>query len=265
MSKTSPIVKLNKSPQVSIVTIVKNNENGLKETLKSISIQEYENWQLTIVVGESFDATLEHAKQYAVNEKRAKVVIQPDSGIYEAMNLGTRKISRNSEYVIYMNAGDQFNNSKAIKKLVHAIVVNRVGVVVGGYKIQNGKTYPQTAGNLSESRFAFARRGGCHQSMIYSVKAIKDLNYYNLDFKIASDHDLTLRVLRKSGGYRIPDIVSIVEGNGISDNNLSRLHREKQEIRARHFRRAPWIILIGKFWKNAYLAKQFVNVKFRKP
>ena len=264
MSESSPARYFKGSPGVAIITIVKNNERGLEATLDSILRQSYENWVLFIIVGESSDSTLDVAERFADFETRADLVIQGDSGIYEAMNLGSKKVGENSKYIIYMNAGDQFRDSLALNTLVCAIEKKKVGVVIGGYQIKNGKTYSQKSGKLSQMRFTFTRRGGCHQSMIYSAKILKTLNYYNLDFGIASDHDLTLRALKISKGYRIPDIVSIVEGNGISDNNLSKLHYEKQEIRGRHFGRRSIITLIGILWKNAYIAKKLLGGKFQK-
>jgi len=264
MSEPNPGRVFTHSAQVAIITIVKNNEFGLETTLKSILRQSYENWELFIVVGESSDSTLDVAERFADSETRANVVIQEDSGIYEAMNLGSKKAAENSKYLIYMNAGDQFRDSLSLNNLVQAIEKKKVGVIIGGYQIKNGKTYSQNTGKLSQIRFTFTRRGGCHQSMIYSAKILKTLNYYNVDFRIASDHDLTLRAIKMSKGYRIPDVVSIVEGNGISDNNLPELHKEKQEIRGEHFGRRSIITLIGILWKNVYIVKKLLDGKIQK-
>jgi glycosyltransferase involved in cell wall biosynthesis len=264
MSQTIPSEVCDCSPQVAIITIVKNNELGLKATLNSILRQSFENWVSFIVVGESSDSTLGVAERFADSETRASVVIQEDTGIYEAMNLGSKKAGENSKYLIYMNAGDQFRDSHALDNLVQAIEKKKVGVVIGGYQIKNGETYSQNSGKLSQFRFTFTRRGGCHQSMIYSAKILKTLNYYNVDFRIASDHDLTLRAIKLSKGYRIPETVSIVEGNGISDNNLLKLHQEKQEIREKHFGRRSMITLLGVLWKNVYIAKKLLGSKLQK-
>ena len=74
---------------VSVVTIVKDHEKGLRNTLKSLIIQEYENWESIVVVGDSSDKTYEVACEFADQDSGIKILRQSDKGIYQAMNLGT--------------------------------------------------------------------------------------------------------------------------------------------------------------------------------
>lgn len=255
MSDVNSNTLFEKVPLVSIITIAKNNALGLEKSLQSIRPQTYQNWKLLIVVGTSTDSTLEIAEEFCQLESRAQIILQTDSGIYQAMNLGTKEMDPKSKYVIYMNSGDQFQSTNSLLNLVKSISFHECGVVIGGYKIQNGKTFPQIEGTISEIEFTFSRRGGCHQSMIYSTEAIRLMGLYNTDYTIASDHDLTLKVLKNFGGWKISEIVSIVEGYGVSDRNLSKLHEEKQTIRRKHFGDKSWVFFAGFLWWFAFFVK----------
>jgi glycosyltransferase involved in cell wall biosynthesis len=250
---------------ISIITIVKNNVDGLTCTLKSIQKQNYVNWESLIVVGKSTDSTSEAAENFVEIEKRASLISQSSSGIYEAMNLGLENVSAFSKYVVFMNAGDEFNDSSSLSRMVSAIEIQNCGVVIGGYRIKEGKKYPQKEGRMNGFKFTFTPRGGCHQSMIYSLDALRKVGKFNLDYPIAADHALTLEIIRFSGGWRIIDIVSSVEGNGISDKNLETLHIEKQQIRSKHFQDSPWIAWVGYIWKNYYLIRKSLKKLKRKP
>lgn len=249
------------APLVSIITISKNNALGLEKSLQSIRYQTYQNWKLYIVVGTSTDSTQEIAEEFCEGVSKAQIILQTDSGIYQAMNLGTKKMDSKSKYVIYMNSGDQFQSSNSLSNLVNSISFHECGVVIGGYKIQNGKTYPQIEGSISEIDFTFTRRGGCHQSMIYSTEAVRLMGLYNTDYTIASDHDLTLKVIKHFKGWKTSEIVSIVEGDGVSDRNLSKLHKEKQAIRRKHFGDRSWVFFAGFLWWFAFLVKGIFNAR----
>ena len=49
---------------VSIVTIVKNNADGLARTLKSALAQDFSEWELIIVYGQSQDSTYKVASEF---------------------------------------------------------------------------------------------------------------------------------------------------------------------------------------------------------
>jgi glycosyltransferase involved in cell wall biosynthesis len=51
---------------VSIITVVRNNANGLARTLKSALAQDFSDWELIIVYGQSQDSTYEVASEFSM-------------------------------------------------------------------------------------------------------------------------------------------------------------------------------------------------------
>ncbi len=73
-------------PKVTVVTVVLNDPEGLKQTFKSIGEQTYENLEYIVIDGGSRAETLE-----VIHENLDKIDIwlsEPDRGIYDAMNKG---------------------------------------------------------------------------------------------------------------------------------------------------------------------------------
>ena len=243
-------------PEVTVITIVKNHEIGLSHTLDSLLCQTFQNWESVIVVGESTDGTLSIAEKYAREDSRFKVMAQIDSGIYEAMNLGVAKASTYSSYLNFMNAGDTFCEAGTLAELVKIANIEKVGLVIGGYKVKGFSTeYQQKRGILSDVGFTFSRRTGCHQSMLYSHQAALNAGAYNTKYRLAADHDFTLKILGQNGARKVELLVAEMEPGGLSDRWLKTLHREKQAIRREYFNEKPWVWLFGYVWQFAVLSK----------
>lgn len=72
---------------LSIITINRNNAQGLAKTLKSVTAQACRNFEHIIIDGASSDESVSVIKEYAENSQyQVKWISEPDSGIYNAMN-----------------------------------------------------------------------------------------------------------------------------------------------------------------------------------
>lgn len=245
---------------ISIITIVKDHTVGLKETLKSLAEQNYLDWELRIVVGKSSDSTLDVARDYAISDSRIKVIEQSGLGIFQAMNQGIA--NANGEFIWFMNAGDRFADSLVLRMAIEEISEANAGVVIGGYRIGSsiqGKTYSNSRKRISDLNFAFSRRGGCHQAMIFRTSIVKELGGYSAAYALNSDFDLVLKVIKANGALRVPLTFAEVETGGIADQNIFRVHREKHQIRKIYFGVANPIIILSWAWTIAARTKIIVR------
>lgn len=235
---------------VSIVTVVKNNADGLASTLKSALIQDLSDWELLIVYSQSQDSTYAVASEFCELDSRIFLLEQQDRGIYEAMNLGISK-SR-ADYLWFMNSGDRFFSENSLKSGVNAIITSESGFVVGGYKIDNDeRLFQQSAGKLTQIKFALSRRGACHQAMIFRKESVLKARSFDTKFRLAADYQLCLKIIKDSGAEKLPKILALMEPNGLSDQNLSKMHKEKSVIRREIFSHNLPIRAIGWFWMKA--------------
>lgn len=219
-------------PAVSVITVVKDHLSGLKDTYASLLEQDFTDWQMIIIDGQSNDGTLIMAREFALNDSRVRVEEQVSVGIYGAMNEGISLA--NSEFSWFMNAGDKFATPSAMNHAIAQIFGGSLGVVVGGYQIEieNAiKTYQFSNRELTPLNFAFNRRGGCHQAMIFRTKKLVELGGYDTSYALASDFDLVLKVIMESGGKRIPEVLARIEPGGRSDQGIHIVHKEKHAIR----------------------------------
>src|SRR6266581_7368792 len=91
-----------KAPLITIITVVYNGAECLRQTIESVIRQQYDDLEYIIIDGGSTDSTLDVIKSYenAVDYW----VSEPDNGIYDAMNKGIACSS--GRYLLFLNAGD---------------------------------------------------------------------------------------------------------------------------------------------------------------
>lgn len=121
-----------------IITINKNNAEGLKKTIKSVSLQIFKDFEYIIVDGNSRDYSQQIIKENI--NLIDKVVIENDSGVYHAMNKGIQ-LTSNSEYTVFLNSGDYFFDETTLKQLFEILnsATYKPILVLGGY-IRNSRS-----------------------------------------------------------------------------------------------------------------------------
>jgi len=119
-------MKSNLKPLVSIVTSVYNGEKYLRETIKSIREQSYENIEYIIIDGGSNDSTCQ-----IINENIdivSKSVSETDRGMYDALNKGFDLASGDIYY--YLNS-DDILETNAVESAVKMMSASITPIVVG--------------------------------------------------------------------------------------------------------------------------------------
>jgi putative colanic acid biosynthesis glycosyltransferase len=98
----------------SIITVTRNNLEGLRRTHVSLRAQSYADYEWIIIDGASSDGTVNYLEGLA-----ARSWSEPDEGIYDAMNKGLARAR--GDYLLLMNAGDSFAAPDVLQKIADAI------------------------------------------------------------------------------------------------------------------------------------------------
>lgn len=182
-------------PKVSIITVVYNGASVIEKTIQSVIAQTYPNIEYLIIDGKSKDHTLEVVNKY--RDQIAKIISEPDKGIYDAMNKGIQNAT--GEYLWFMNAGDLIPEpqtlAKAFENAVDPDVVYGETLMMNeDYSPTGLRTYKKLPENLTWRSMRYGMVV-CHQSIIVR-KSIAPL--YDLDHPYSADIDWTTKVLKKA-------------------------------------------------------------------
>lgn len=241
---------------VSIISIARNNKEGLVSTYKSVLSQTYRNWELLLVIAPSEDGTCALGENLANSDPRIKTFHQVGLGIYSAMNQGLMKAA--GDYVWFLNSGDEFYDDATLELAVEQIELLDADLLIGGYSISgnlDSKEYLKTSKRLSLFEFAFNRRGGCHQAMLFHRKKVLGLGGFDLDFELASDFDLVMKIVKGRNSFRVNRVLARIEPGGVSDQRIYEVIREKHQIRQSHFARKTFVFFLSVGWGVAVKSK----------
>ncbi|NRY60531.1 DUF7024 domain-containing protein [Clostridium beijerinckii] len=223
-------------PKVSIVTVCRNAEKEIEETIKSCINQDYGNLEYVILDGLSNDGTIEIIKKYEarIDYWHSKA----DGGIYPAMIDSLEHTT--GEFVIFMNAGDKFVSNDALSRMFKRMPAN-IDIAFGhhiytteeeGDRFHSANDFNSTWYRLKNGYLDFDWLGGmpCHQTVATRITVLKALKF-NPNYKIAADHELYFRA--KDAGYEFynsNELISIYLGGGISANREELCVQEWQNM-----------------------------------
>ena len=221
--------------KISIITATYNSEAHIADCVRSVNSQTYDNIEHIIIDGASKDNTVKIIEE--TPNRVAKIVSEPDKGIYDAMNKG---ISLSTGDVIgILNSDDFFTSDEVIETVVDTFKNNDIDALYGDVHFVNPDDLTKSVRYYSSSifkpwlfRFGFMP---AHPSFYMKRECYEKYGLYALDYKIASDYDLLIRYLYKEKinyKYLKKDFVTMRTGGVSTENFNSRVTLNREIVRA---------------------------------
>lgn len=222
-----------KSPLFSIITINRNNAEGLRKTMQSVLTQDFSDYEYIIIDGASTDGSVDIIREFlAVPEYAEKIsywVSEPDSGIYNAMNKGIRHAT--GEFVNMMNSGDAM--LPEVLGRVAKIAREHTGEVLYGAvnRVKNG-IYVETCGGGDEFIYAGTLQ---HQACFFPLKFHKEYGLYDESYLIASDYDFIAKLYVNNELFcHVNYIICDYDIDGFSVKGVDLLKKEFEKIQIKY-------------------------------
>ena len=222
---------------ISIITVTYNSAKTLKDTLESILRQTYQDIELIVVDGLSSDNTLSIIKEYQkVFGEKMQIIAEKDKGIYDAMNKGIQKAT--GDIVGILNSDDFYSSDRILEEVAASFKKDHeIDAVYGDVHFIHQDQPEKCARYYSSAYFRpWLLRFGfmpAHPSFYARTSIYKKYGVYSLDYKIAADYDMMVRLFYKHkihAKYLKLDFVTMRIG-GISTKNLhNRLQISKEDV-----------------------------------
>lgn len=222
-------------PVISVITVVHNAKDSIRETIGSVLDQSYQKVEYIIIDGASKDGTIELIERY--ENRLAYWISEPDRGIYDAMNKGIAVAT--GDWVIFLNAGDKFFSQDTLQ-LLSLDLTPDADVVYGDVEISfESICIVKRSGDLKN---IWRGMQFCHQSSAVRLKRMVAMPF-NTDNPIAADLEWFIRAYDSGYVYRRHnEVMSIVSAGGVSDANQYRAVASIEKA-VRSVRREWWLCL----------------------
>lgn len=222
--------------KVSIITVVYNGAEYIRDCIDSVVNQTYPNIEYIIVDGKSTDGTVEIVESYGT--KVARFISESDQGLYDAMNKGIRLAT--GDVIGLLNADDFYRHTEVIANMVS--IFKRTGSdAVYGDMIYVDRNDTQKlirywrSGWYRENAFKWGWMPG-HLSFFAKRELYEKFGSFRLDMKSAADYELLLRFIHKHKinlAY-MDEVTIVMRAGGISNSSL------KNRLRANRDDRLAW-------------------------
>lgn len=210
----------------SIVTVCFNANDVLESTIKSVLLQDYDNYEYIIVDGASTDGTLDIIKSYAEGNEKIKYISEPDAGLYDAMNKGAAMA--NGDYVQFLNAGDELASDSVLSDIANAIdeyslkCTDEKNIFYGNivYVYPDGSEDVRMYGSSCGKAIYFAT-GDCvnHQACFTARECFEACDFDYKKYKICADRDFMMKQT-KLGASWVATGVTVVRYD-LSEDSIS--------------------------------------------
>lgn len=219
----------------SIVTINWNNLEGLKDTYKSLVNQTYRNFRWIVIDGASKDGSGEWLR--SLNDPHAEITIEPDKGIYDAMNKGRLRAVETPGYTLFLNSGDCLGGPDVLERINAELERAPVApkFIYGDFnrKHADGSLEPVTARPIERAPLGLP---ASHQTMYFENERLRDYSF-RLDYKLSADYCLLLEFLQgldlQRDVMQLSFPLCIFDTTGVSHKRRFEAIREDMDIRKR--------------------------------
>jgi glycosyltransferase involved in cell wall biosynthesis len=219
---------------LSIITVNRNNDTGLKKTIQSVISQTYRDFEFIIIDGASNDSSA-----VVINENISHLsywVSEPDNGTYHAMNKGI-KVAR-GEYCLFLNSGDYLVHSSVLEKIFNHEI--KADIISGDVlKIRPNNRFRRVSSPESISLHKLCIHSLPHQASLIRRKLFDETGNYNESYRIASDWEFFLKalILGEKSYQHISMDISYFKVGGVSNRkeNFDLAYQESNDILRRLF------------------------------
>lgn len=218
--------------KVSIITGTYNSAEFIESCIQSVNNQDYLDIEHIIIDGVSKDNTLELIKNS--DSRVVKIVSEPDKGIYDAMNKGLKMAT--GEIVAILNSDDFYNSNDVVSTVVKKFKEHNLDCLYGNLYYVNQQNPDIIVRNWATGEYN-KQKGfqygwhPAHPTFFAKNRVYKKYGYFNLDFKIAADFEIMLRLLQKNNinGFYLDSPIVRMRLGGESNKSIKNIIRGNKE------------------------------------
>lgn len=217
--------------KISIITVAFNASRTIANTLRSVDSQTHQEIEHIVIDGASNDGTVDVARRYGKHV--ARLVSEPDQGIYDAMNKGL--LLATGEAIGFLNADDVYADTGVLERVSTLMEAEKLDALFGDAEFVSPARPDRPLRRYRSERFRPERIAWgwmpAHPTLFLRRQVYERFGGFRTDYRIAGDFELVARMFH--GGtlsYRhVPEVLVRMRTGGVSTGgwrNTILLNRE---------------------------------------
>jgi len=208
--------------KVSIITVVYNNVEKIQNAIQSVLSQDYSNIEYIVIDGNSNDGTSLAIGKFSENIDC--IISSPDKGLYDALNKGIELST--GDVIGILHSDDLFADVRVVSDMIQALEEKGSEFIFSDLVIVNPETNKLKRFYMAHYFRPWMLRIGWvppHPTVFMKKTLFDEFGLYSLDYSIASDFDLLVRIFygREIRWTYLNRITVIMGSKGISNSGLS--------------------------------------------
>jgi glycosyltransferase involved in cell wall biosynthesis len=166
---------------LSVITPTYNAEKTVLNCIKSVEGQTWQNLEHLIVDGLSQDGTVELVRKELLSNDKVRLISEPDSGIYDAMNKGIK--AAKGDWIFFLGSDDEFVHKNVIRDVFSDPEYNLYDVIYGD--VESERFNGVRNGNVGKYELIYFNI--CHQGIFFRRSVFEKTGLFSLKYRYQSD------------------------------------------------------------------------------
>jgi len=218
--------------KISVITVCYNSAETIADTLQSVANQTWPDVEHIVIDGASSDGTQALIERHGA--RVARMVSEPDAGIYDAMNKGLAHAT--GDIVCFLNADDAYADPQVLSRVAHEMQQHGLDALFGDVVFFNPDAPERNVRRYRSDHFCPDRLAygwmPAHPALFMKRSIYQELGGFRTHFRIAGDFDFVARAFAP-GQLRcrhLPLILVRMQSGGVSNAGLRSKWRLNQEV-----------------------------------
>lgn len=226
-------------PKFSIVTCTRNSMTTLPETVRSVQMQDFDDYEHLFVDGNSTDGTLDYLRSLP---GRMRIVEGASGGISRAMNVGIREAQ--GEYICHLHSDDYFASTTVLLLVAQAFSKSGARWLFG--RCMNDVNGQRISGSHQVPRYTYTRNLKRnyipHPATFVAKNLFEQCGGFDERIRYAMDYELWLRIGKIAEPLQLDEYLAVFRqhpGSLTSSNRMASFD-DDFDVRMRYVAKTPW-------------------------
>ena len=213
--------------KISIITASLNNKHTIKDTLSSITNQDYADIEHVIIDGNSNDGSLEILKDYVSKNKNAKIIFKENHGVYDALNEGLRTAS--GDIIGFLHSDDFFHSNSIISEISSRFENTNCDGVYGDLNYVKSHDISKIVRSWKSRKYypEMIKKAWMppHPTLFLRKVVYEKHSFFDPTYKISADYEFILRIFKDQflNFEYIPKVFINMRLGGVSNRSLKNI------------------------------------------